>query len=257
MDDQVATAQAGASVSSAPGWARSVNRLVRYLSTDFLGGPRPVKLAWVINFQKGGTLPFIALLMWFYGNYSTVAWVYLALHGTYGLCWLLKHFAFRDRSWEARATIGGAALSFLLVLGPYWLIAWLLISGVLGPDYGNPSNALLAFAIGLHTLGVAIMLSADAQKHFSLRLQKRLIADGLFRHVRHPNYLGEIMIYASYAIIVGHWLPWATLVTIWLTVFLTNMLMIESSLSRYPEWNEYRKRTGLLIPKFVGRGRGD
>ena len=103
----------------APGWAQSMSRLVQYFSVDFLGGPRPVKLAWVINFQKGGTLPFIGLLMWFYGNYSTVAWVYLALHGSYGLCWLLKHFAFPDKSWESRATIGGALLSFLLVLGPY------------------------------------------------------------------------------------------------------------------------------------------
>ena len=39
----------------------------RYLSVDFLGGPRPLRLATVINFQKGGTAFFVAGLMWLYG----------------------------------------------------------------------------------------------------------------------------------------------------------------------------------------------
>ena len=38
-------------------------RLRSYLSEDFLGGPRVLKLNWVINFQKGGTLPFVLALM--------------------------------------------------------------------------------------------------------------------------------------------------------------------------------------------------
>ena len=32
------------------------NKIRQYLSDDFLGGPKVVKLAWVINLQKGGTL---------------------------------------------------------------------------------------------------------------------------------------------------------------------------------------------------------
>ena len=38
-------------------------RLRTYLSEDFGGGARPVKMNWVINFQKGGTLPFVLALM--------------------------------------------------------------------------------------------------------------------------------------------------------------------------------------------------
>ena len=59
--------------------------------------------------------------------------VFLALHGTYGLCWLLKHAAFPDRSWERRITLGGAFMSVATVLGPYWLFPFLLVSDVLGP----------------------------------------------------------------------------------------------------------------------------
>ena len=36
----------------APRWARTMRDVTDYLVSDFLGGPRPWKFAWVINFQK-------------------------------------------------------------------------------------------------------------------------------------------------------------------------------------------------------------
>ncbi len=224
-----------------------MNALVTYLSQDFLGGPKVVKHAWVVNFQKGGTMFFVAALMIAYGNFSDAAWVYLALHGTYGVCWILKDLAFGDPRWQVRVTFGGALVSFLLVLGPYWLAPFLLVSDVLGPR-PEPSMALLAFAIALHTLGLVIMVAADAQKYYTLKLRPGLIDTGMFKHIRHPNYLGEMMLYGAYAVIVGHWIPWAVLAWVWTALFLTNILMKEASLSRHPGWAEYKARTGLLWP---------
>jgi len=43
-----------ASDASAPGWALWMRKCTDYLAQDFLGGPRPWKFSWVINFQKGG-----------------------------------------------------------------------------------------------------------------------------------------------------------------------------------------------------------
>lgn len=233
----------------APEVARSMRRLTDYLLFQFLGGPKPWKFSTVVNFQKGGTFIFLGGLMLYYANYSTAAWVYLALHGSYGLCWLLKHFAFRDPQWEQRCTIGGGLMAFALALGPYWLIGWLLISRTVTPTYLLSDPAWFCLCISLHTLGVAIMLSADAQKYYTLKYHCGLITEGLFKHVRHPNYLGEIMIYASYALMVDHWLPWLILGWVWIGVFLVNMLMKEESLSRYPGWAEYKARSGLLLPK--------
>src|SRR3546814_8649818 len=65
----------------------------------------------------------------------------------------------------------------------------------------------------------------------------------MHRYVRQPNYLGEMMIYASFAMMVGHWLPWVWLAIIWASLFATNMVMKEASMSRYPGWAAYRKRT--------------
>jgi protein-S-isoprenylcysteine O-methyltransferase Ste14 len=232
----------------APRWAQTLNRLTTYLSQDFLGGPRPLALSTVINFQKGGTVVFVAGLMWWFGNWRVPAFVYLALHGTYGLCWLLKHAAFRDPRWDVRVTIGGAAMAFAAVLGPYWVAPVLLISPILG-DRPDPGAAVLAASVAMHTFGLALMMSADAQKHFTRRYHPGLITDGLFARTRNPNYLGEMMVYGSYALLVRHWLPWTILGFVWGVLFLPNMLMKDQSLSRYPEWPAYRARTGLLLPR--------
>ena len=233
-----------------PIWAHWV-RFSQYITERFLGGPRILKLAWVINFQKTGTFFFVLLLMKHYQNFSPEAHVYLALHGMYGFCWILKHFAFPDRQWEKKVTLGGGLMAFLLVLGPYWAFPYLLISGILGPDQKIASLPILTTAICIHTLGVVIMMTADSQKYFTLKYRSGLIREGLFKYIRHPNYLGEIMLYGSYALIVQHWIPWAILAWVWIAVFLVNILQKEASMSRYPEWAEYKKKTGMVIPKFL------
>jgi hypothetical protein len=62
----------------APGWARAMQRFADYLVCDFLGGPRPWKFAWVINFQKAGTFVFLLALIIYYRNTSTAVWIYTA-----------------------------------------------------------------------------------------------------------------------------------------------------------------------------------
>ncbi len=231
-----------------PVWAKKMSDLNTYMSQNFLGGPKVLKLAWVINFQKTGTFFFVTLLMVFYENYSTAAFIYLALHGSYGFCWILKHFVFPDKRWEEKITFGGAAMAFLMVLGPYWVFPFLLISGVLGPDHSEPSNFMLMFCVSVHTLGVVIMMASDCQKYYTLKYHSGLIEEGMYKHIRHPNYLGEMMLYGSYALLVNHWIPWIILAWVWSGLFLVNIVMKEASMSRYPGWEAYKTRTGMLLP---------
>ena len=55
------------------------------------------------------------------------------------------------------------------------------------------------------------------------------------RFVRHPNYLGEMMIYGSFALMVWHWLPFVVLAWVWGGMFAVDMTLKEASMSRYPE----------------------
>jgi protein-S-isoprenylcysteine O-methyltransferase Ste14 len=232
----------------APAWAVGMRKFTDYLSKDFLGGPRPWKFAWIINFQKGGSFFFFGFLIWYYQNTSTAAWVYLALHGGYGLVWLIKDLTFPDPNWQIKITIGAGINAFLAVLGLYWVFGWLLISRTSQPAYPLPEAVWFALCISLCLIGSVIMIAADAQKFFTLRIQRGLITDGMHRWVRHPNYLGEMMVYGSFAMLVWHWFPLLVLAWVWIGLFAVNMVMKEASMSRYPDWAAYKKRSWWLIP---------
>lgn len=54
-----------------------------------------------IDSHKGATGPAVLLLMAAYSAWSLpTAWLYLGMHGTYGLLWVLKSRLFPDRQWE-------------------------------------------------------------------------------------------------------------------------------------------------------------
>ncbi|MGY6554941.1 MAG: methyltransferase family protein [Wenzhouxiangella sp.] len=238
----------GSRSGNPPTWAALLRRLTTWLVEDAGGGPRPWKFAWVINFQKGGTFFFLGFLIWWYDNQSPAAWIYLALHGGYGVVWLIKDFAFPDPGWQKRITILGGVNAFLGVLGWYWVFGWLLISGLSDPTYPLPDPAWFALCITLCLVGSVIMIAADAQKFYTLKLRRGLITEGLHSWIRHPNYLGEMMIYGAFALMVWHWLPFVVLGVVWVGVFAVNMIHKEASMSRYPEWAAYRKRSWWLIP---------
>ena len=86
----------------------------------------------------------------------------------------------------------------VLILLPYWVAPFLIASG-----HTTPPIPVMGIAVLLHTLGVAIMLVSDAQKYYTLQYKKGLITDGMFKYIRSPNYLGEVMIYSSYGLVAN------------------------------------------------------
>ena len=225
-----------------------IRKATNFLTEELFGGPKIWKFSWIINFQKAGTFLFIGLLIWYYENYSMAAWIYLAMHGSYGLVWILKDISFPDPSWQKKITIAGGLMAFFGVLFWYWVIGWLLISGVSQPNYPISDPVWFCLCISLCLLGSVIMMVADAQKYYTLKYHKGLITTGLHKYIRHPNYLGEMMLYASFALMVLHWLAFVILAVVWIFVFIPNMLAKEKSLSRYPEWQDYKKKSGWILP---------
>ena len=221
------------------------SKFTKYLSEDLFGGPKIFKICHPVNMQKGGTLLFVLGLMYKYDNWSPTACAYCALHGSYGLCWLLKELTFPDPKWQVRMTIGGFFSAWTAVLGPYWLMPYWLITSGRQADQKTITISTIVYAVGL-----ALMLGADAQKFFVLKVKRGLITDGFFSRIRHPNYLGEMMIYGSFAALSCHTESWGILAWIWIGLFLPNILGKEASMSRYPEWPAYKRRTGYLLPKL-------
>jgi steroid 5-alpha reductase family enzyme len=112
--------------------------------------------------------------------------------------------------------------------------------------------SLIALVLAVYIFGIFLHYVSDAQKYYTLQNKKRLIEEGLFKHTRNPNYLGEIMIYAAYAAMSMHWLPFLILGAWVFGFFVRNMLAKDKSLSRHPQFAEYKKKTGLLFPKIFG-----
>ena len=242
--------KAVATTSPAPRWARTVFRIVNYLIEDVGGGPRVFKLAHALNFHKLITIFVILWMMEITDNYSVGAWVYLSLHGIYGWCWLMKDAAGRDSSVDRPVTFGAIACLYGLYGVWIWGLPWLFLS-----RHIEHSSVVLAFCIGLHTLGVVMMIAADLQKTFTLRLKPGLISNGMFAYTRNPNFLGEIMIYATYAILAASIAGWIFVVLQWTLLFLPRMLMKDASISRHPGWADYKSRSDLLVPWRILSGR--
>lgn len=114
--------------------------------------------------------------------------------------------------------------------------------------FGGPRVLKLAWAINLQKAGTAPLIGADSQKNAVLRIRSGLIEDGFHSRTRHPNYLGEMAVYASCALMVRHWIQRVIRGSIWTFIFMTNIAAQEASRSRHPGWAASKARTGLLWP---------
>ena len=203
-----------------------------------------MKLNQIINLHKGLTVFVVAGLMMFYKNYSIAAWVYLSLHGTYGILWLLKEKIFPDPYFKEKINLITSITGFIF-LGSYWIAPFILISSQKSVSY-----PIIAASISINIIGVFLHFASDAQKYFTLKIKKELIKDGFFKNIRNTNYLGEILIYLSFAILSVSFIPFAILALFLFGVFLPRMLKKDKSLTKYASFAEYKRISGLLLPKF-------
>ena len=203
-----------------------------------------MKLNQIINLHKGLTVFVVAGLMMFYKNYSIAAWVYLSLHGTYGILWLLKEKIFPDPYFKEKINFITSITGFIF-LGSYWIAPFILISSQKSVSY-----PIIAASISINIIGVFLHFASDAQKYFTLKIKKELIKDGFFKNIRNTNYLGEILIYLSFATLSMSYIPFAILALFFFGVFLPRMKKKDKSLTKYASFKEYKRISGLLLPKL-------
>lgn len=198
----------------------------------------------VIDLFKGLTLPFVLFCIYYFKQQDNVtAWVYAAVHGSYGILWCLKSRYFGDAQWERELT----PLRFVLLvsgLSGYW-VAPVMIT------YTNTQHSpmYLCVAIMCYAFGVFMHFASDMQKTMSLKLKPgHLITTGLWKYSRNPNYFGELLIYSSFCILALHWLPIVLFSSVIAIEWIPNMMRKEKSLSRYPEFAHYKSHSNLLFP---------
>ena len=223
-----------------------LSTIIDPVNTPLAFGPKIIKFNWIINAQKTGTIFLMFLLMVLYNNYSTGAWLYLSLHGTYGLLWFLKDMVYPDKSFQVYLTPIPALLviSFLL---SYWLMGFEVMCG-LGDQ--NPSGKKIFGCFFLFSFGNILMMCSDLQKFIILEYKKGLIDDYFLKINRNTNYFGEILVYLTFAIACGRKEGYIMLISEWILFFGTRVYMKDLRLARKHGFEKYKKNSYLILFKF-------
>jgi steroid 5-alpha reductase family enzyme len=197
-----------------------------------------------IDSHKAATGVFVLGLIAIYGQWDNpTAWVYLALHGAYGLLWVLKSRFFPDKQWE-QPTSFAYGLVIWAGLTLYWIAPWLITSqNVQAPPW------YLGLCIAIYAVGVFWHFASDMQKAMFLKLNPgHLLTDGLWSRLRNPNYFGELLIYLGFGLLATHWAPLLVILLFLLIVWLPNMRRKDRSLARYPDFGSYKARSKMFLP---------
>ncbi|HEY0964933.1 MAG TPA: DUF1295 domain-containing protein [Candidatus Saccharimonadales bacterium] len=155
-----------------------------------------------------------------------------------------------------------------LKFGRFWLAqavtVWvIMIPSILAFDTHSSLNLVALIGILLWAIGLACESVADLQKLlFSMHPSNKdkWIDTGIWKYSRHPNYFGEILVWAGiylYAAISLS-LPQAVialvspLFIITLLLFVSGIPILEKSADKrwgkLPEYRQYKKHTSILIP---------
>ena len=210
-----------------------------------------LKQKYFIDSHKGITPIFIIGLINHYNQWDNlIALIYLALHGTYGLLWITKSFIFPDKQWE-RHTGVLYGLFIWIGLSLYWISPYIITSNnfILPLFKETPSNIYYASCVVVYIIGVFLHFTSDMQKYISLKIrQGHLIDNYMFSKIRNTNYLGEFFIYIGFTLLACDWVPLIALLIFIIFIWIPNMIKKDKSLSKYKEFENYKKKTNRLFP---------
>ncbi|MBK9150319.1 MAG: DUF1295 domain-containing protein [Saprospiraceae bacterium] len=164
----------------------------------------------------------------------------------------------RDYRFDSfRSSWSGFLKFWLLQSVSIWIIALPVIAGLYIDNLGFNPIGLIVWAAGwiLETV-------ADYQK-FTFKSKPdnkdKFISSGLYSHIRHPNYTGEILVWLGIFLYVtpalSGWWWLVALSPLWivvLLVFISGIPLLdanaESKYGHLPEYRSYRKKSSYLIP---------
>lgn len=155
--------------------------------------------------------------------------------------------------------------------GSFWLIQAISVFIILLPTtyillskQEMVFNPFSYFGMLLTLLGILLEGLADYQKYVFKNIESnrgKWIESGVWKYSRHPNYLGEIMVWVGIFIYALPFLNGLALITILSPIFITSLLLFFSGIptleKKYDikyaediEYLKYKKNTGILLPKI-------
>ena len=193
--------------------------------------------------------------------------VYWGVRLTANWAYTFRGYAHQDWRYTMLREKTGAFYPLVSLLG-IMLFPTLVVFFCLLPALYYIQNGGVNWMTGLGFLlclsAATLQLIADAQMHaFQTRVKNRaaILRTGVWRHARHPNYLGEILMWWGVYLVTVSALPqlWplglGALLNTLMFLFIS-IPMAETRLSGYKEgFNAYVVETNRLLPLPLGRAK--
>ena len=205
-------------------------------------------LIYMNNFNFGNTLLLIFIMIWAirltcnfiitFGDIKYCDWRYVELKEKTG-----KLYQFVNL--------------FGIQLMPTLLVFFASTPAIMYVYNGYDFNAFNLFGYFLIILGVLLELTSDINIHKFKKIRKsrsEIINVGLWKYSRHPNYLGEILIWYGILLVfifndMSYWYLMFGAILINMLFLFISIPLAEKKLMTYKEgYQEYRDTTRRLIP---------
>lgn len=139
----------------------------------------------------------------------------------------------------------------------FTIATWILCIDLLLAIAGGTNHGALggsgAIGVALFVAGSWVNSYAEYARHVWKELPEnrgRLYTQGLFRHLRHPNYFGDLILFSGLCLISGAWVTAAIPIAMLGGFVFVNVPLLDSHLrEKYgAAFDGYAKRTRKLIP---------
>ncbi len=170
-------------------------------------------------------------------------WILAICLTVYCLRLLLTEFVFLKRgvSWKEVFTVAP------------WLLVIFLLLVLTGGRNQHGAGAGLVIGVVLFAFGSWMHTQSEWTRHVWKEQPKhrgRLYTGSWFRYTRHPNYLGDLILFSGLCLMTGVWVSAAIPVVMLAGFVFVNVPMLDAHLRGHygQEFEKYARRTKKLIP---------
>ncbi len=138
------------------------------------------------------------------------------------------------------------------------MFSWIVGTWLAYRQLGMIRPTVPAQVIGLMVmgLGIAIRFVAISQlgrfhtPNVAVLDDHEIFDRGLYRHIRHPSYLGALIAFLGFSLALGSWLSLGVIMLLSLVVYLYRIHEEEAALCAGlgEQYENYRRRTWRLVP---------
>lgn len=216
-----------------------------------------VDIGWGLGYVYGAWV-----LFFIFGAYNITAIVLNIVVSLWGLrlfYYILKRNVFQEedfryRNWRkawGKWVIPRAFLQVFMLQGVFMYIIGSTVFYV--NVYETPLQLISLIGLVLWAIGYFYEVVGDAQLKTHIRKKTgTLMTSGLWKHTRHPNYFGEVLMWWGIFVFVAlNGVPLYLIVSPLLITFVLVKIstpILEAKMNEKPEWKAYAEQTSMLIP---------